>query len=155
MTWGGWCRQLGHNWPPPARVHPIVSSAWRSYVATLCGPPSVVQRFVLRIGISLTSNLRIVRLSSSCVMRVICRKMALQIVESCNPGLENMEKVWRIWRTWKRGKSSTRWVKTLYLSTRWLKTLFSAFIARLKIIKYALGEHNPGSAQDERTSSKL
>jgi len=52
-------------------------------------------------------NLRIVRLSSSCVMSVICRKMALQIVESCNPGLENMEKVWRIWRTWKRAFIAT------------------------------------------------
>ena len=31
----------------------------------------------------------------------------LQIVESCNPGLENMEKVWRTWRTWKRWKTST------------------------------------------------
>ena len=138
MTWGGWWWKLGHNWPPSARVHPIVSSVWRSYVATLCGPPSVVQRFVLRIGISLTSNLRIVRLSSSCVMSVICRKMALQIVESCNPGLENMEKVWRIWRTWKRGKTSTRWVKTLHDSKHSIcrpddwKHFFSAFIATVE-----------------------
>ena len=36
------------------------------------------------------------------------RTRALQIMESCNAGLENMEKVWRTWKTrktWKRWKT--------------------------------------------------
>ena len=47
--------------------------------------------------------------------------------------------------------------KKLFLSTGWLKTLdLMAIMATVeKIITYALGEHNPGSAPDGRTSSEL
>ena len=34
-------------------------------------------------------------------------------------------------------------------------TLFTAFIATVEYITYALGEHDPGSAQDWRTSSDM
>ena len=48
-------------------------------------------------------------------VRTLSGTLTLQIVESCDPELQNMEKVWTTWRTWKR---STSWVKTLYL---WFK----------------------------------
>ena len=46
--------------------------------------------------------------------------------------------------------------QTLFLSTRWLKTLdFKAFMTTFKIKTYALGEHDPWSAQNRRTSSEM
>ena len=65
-------------------------------------------------------------------------------------------------RTWikLREQSELFMIKTekkLFLSTGWLKTLdLMAIMATVeKIITYALGEHNPGSAPDGRTSSEF
>ena len=49
------------------------------------------------------------------------------------------------------------WLKTLFSSNRWLKTLhITAFMLVVeKTITFVLGDRDPGSAQDGRTSSDL
>ena len=66
-----------------------------------------------------------------------------------------MENINQITKTLYLRLKTLTWLKTLYSSTVWLKILyFTAVIATLdKIITYALGEHDPGSAQDRKTSS--
>ena len=66
-----------------------------------------------------------------------------------------MENINQITKTLYLRLKTLTWLKTLYSSTVWLKILyFTAVIATLdKIITYALGEHDPGSAQDWKTPS--
>ena len=72
---------------------------------------------------------------------------------------ENMEIINQITKNTLKMIQSTRFLtqKKLFLVIRRLKTLyFTSFMSPVeKIIKYTLGEHDPGSAQNGRTSSEM
>ena len=156
-------------------------SAWWSFPLSLCAsfrsdPSSTI--------ISMASGDILVHMLKTCLPCVYvlcfvfvfgsvywCQERAPQIVESCNPGLENMKWIWttsKTWRTWRMNiekieninqktkntlftiKTLSLWLKTLHLPPISLKTIYiTANTAKVeKMMTITLGEHDPGSAQD-------
>ena len=101
--------------------------------------------------------------SAACEKQAVLR--ALQLVPSCHPRWESVEKGRKHREHGAHGKDgkhlpddlNTLFMIQNYLSTRCLKMLyFTAFMATVeKVISYVLGEHDPESAQNGRTSSEM